>query len=136
MKAENVMDIPVSSTEKEAPELSTVLRPWGSFTTLHEEEGFKVKKIVVNPGGKLSLQFHRRRSEHWVVVKGKGRITVGSEVRDYPENKSVYIPVSARHRAENCEQRSLEIIEVQYGEYLGEDDIVRIEDIYGRASLV
>ncbi len=128
------MNTLISSNRDEIPKSNTVQRPWGSFTTLHEEERFKIKKIVVNPGGKLSLQFHKHRSEHWVVVKGKARITVGDDVNCYQENDSVYIPVSAKHRAENCEDGHLEIIEVQYGEYLGEDDIVRIEDIYGRGS--
>jgi mannose-1-phosphate guanylyltransferase/mannose-6-phosphate isomerase len=133
-KVKNVIEHLVSVNRKEVLEHSTVQRPWGSFTILHEEKGFKVKKVSINPGGKLSLQIHRHRSEHWTVVKGKAKITVDGSVDLYKENDSVYIPVSARHRAENCESTLLEIIEVQCGEYLGEDDIARIEDAYGRAD--
>ena len=134
-KVKNVMENLVSAGRKEALEHSTIQKPWGSFTTLHEEKGFKVKKISINPGAKLSLQLHKHRAEHWIVVKGRAKITVDGIVDLYKENDSVYIPVSARHRAENCESTLLEIIEVQCGEYLGEDDIARIEDIYGRVNI-
>ncbi len=133
-KVKNVMDHLVYQGRKEAQDHSTIERPWGSFTTILENEGYKVKRIVVNPGEKLSLQLHKHRAEHWTVVKGRAQITVGDMVNSYNENDSVYIPLSAIHRAENCESVPLEIIEVQYGKYLGEDDIVRIEDIYGRTD--
>jgi mannose-6-phosphate isomerase-like protein (cupin superfamily) len=112
----------------------TTHRPWGCFTNLLEGDGYKVKRIVVNPGGILSLQLHRHRSEHWIVVKGRARVTIASETTVVEENQSVFIPISAVHRVENCEALPLEIVEVQCGDYLGEDDIVRLEDIYGRAA--
>jgi mannose-1-phosphate guanylyltransferase / mannose-6-phosphate isomerase len=109
-----------------------VRRPWGSFETLDASEHFKVKRIVVNPGGRLSLQRHQKRAEHWVVVKGTARITIGKNVRDLKENESIYVPLGAAHRLENAGSEPLEIIEVQTGSYFGEDDIVRIEDDYRR----
>ena len=96
-------------------------------------ERFKVKRIVVKPGASLSLQSHRHRSEHWVVVSGTARVTIGDDVRLVDENQSVYVPVGARHRMENPGKIPLTLIEVQSGSYLGEDDIVRFEDTYGRS---
>jgi mannose-1-phosphate guanylyltransferase/mannose-6-phosphate isomerase len=110
----------------------TVWRPWGSFTVLENGERFKIKRIVVNPGARLSLQMHRHRSEHWVVVSGRARVTRGEEVFDLATNQSTYIPMKTRHRLENPGSKPLEIIEVQNGSYLGEDDIVRFQDDYGR----
>ena len=133
-KVKDVMELLVSSGRKEALEHNAVQRPWGSFTTFLSEKGFKVKKIVVNAGQKLSLQFHTRRTEHWTVVKGKARITIGDITGLYNENESLYIPASVWHRLENPGRAPLEIIEIQYGGYLGEDDIVRVEDAYGRCS--
>ena len=109
-----------------------VRRPWGSFQTLDEDERFKVKRITVKPGGRLSLQRHRKRAEHWVVVKGTARVTIGNDVRDLKENESIYVPLGADHRLENAGSEPLEIIEVQTGSYFGEDDIIRIEDDYRR----
>jgi len=109
-----------------------VYRPWGSYESLSFGDRFQVKRIVVNPGKVLSLQFHHHRAEHWVVVRGTARITVGDEVRLISEDQSTYIPLGAVHRMENPGRIPLEIIEVQTGAYLGEDDIVRIEDSYGR----
>jgi mannose-1-phosphate guanylyltransferase / mannose-6-phosphate isomerase len=107
-------------------------RPWGSFRVLHEGPGFKVKEIVVAPGGRLSLQSHEHRAEHWVVVAGTARVTVGDEVITLEPNQSVHVPLGARHRMENPGAVPMHLIEVQCGDYLGEDDIIRYEDIYGR----
>ncbi len=122
--------------EKDAPERAihmTVRRPWGSYTVLEEHEGFKMKRITVNPGAKLSLQRHQHRSEHWVVVSGTATVTRGEETEIITRNQSTYIPVGARHRMENRGKLPLQIIEVQVGEYLEEDDIERYDDDYGRS---
>jgi mannose-1-phosphate guanylyltransferase/mannose-6-phosphate isomerase len=107
-------------------------RPWGSFRVLHEGPGFKVKEIVVAPGGRLSLQSHAHRAEHWVVVAGTARITVDDAVMMLAPNQSVHVPLGARHRMENPGEVPMRLIEVQCGDYLGEDDIVRYDDVYGR----
>jgi mannose-1-phosphate guanylyltransferase/mannose-6-phosphate isomerase len=109
-----------------------VSRPWGSYECVDAGERFQVKRITVHPGGKLSLQMHHHRAEHWVVVQGTARVTCGDELRLVCENESIYIPIGARHRLENNGILPLELIEVQSGSYLGEDDIVRFEDRYGR----
>jgi len=109
-----------------------VYRPWGSYETVDEGERFKVKRITVNPGAALSLQLHHKRAEHWVVVTGKALVTVGEKQVLLEANESIYIPVEERHRLENPGDEPLELIEVQSGGYLGEDDIVRFEDHYGR----
>ena len=108
-------------------------RPWGRFQVIHEGPGFKVKEIVVEPGGRLSLQSHEHRAEHWVVVRGRARVTVDDRVVDLDPNQSVHIPLHARHRMENPFEAPMHLIEVQCGSYLGEDDIVRYEDVYGRS---
>ena len=110
----------------------TEKRPWGSFTVLDEGKGFKVKRITVEAGEKLSLQYHNRRSEHWTVVYGKATVTVGETVRDLNVNESVHIPTKEKHCIANHTDNFVEIIEVQIGSYLFEDDIVRIDDRYGR----
>lgn len=109
-----------------------VYRPWGSYETVDEGDRFKVKRITVKPGAALSLQMHHQRAEHWIVVKGSAQVTVEERQVLLEENQSIYIPLEARHRLENPGQEPLELIEVQSGAYLGEDDIVRFEDIYGR----
>ena len=109
-----------------------VHRPWGSYRIIDAGERFQVKRITVKPGGKLSLQSHRRRSEHWVVVNGTARVTRGAETLTLKENESVSIPLGEAHRLENPGKTPLRLIEVQSGSYLGEDDIVRLDDIYGR----
>ncbi|MDT8445875.1 MAG: mannose-1-phosphate guanylyltransferase/mannose-6-phosphate isomerase [bacterium] len=109
-----------------------VVRPWGSYTVLREGAGFKVKKIEVLPGKRLSLQRHLHRSEHWVVLKGTALVTRGSETLLMTENQSTYLPKTERHRLENPGKEPLEIIEVQLGSYLGEDDIQRFDDDFGR----
>ncbi len=110
----------------------TVHRPWGSYTVLEQHERYQIKRISVIPGSKLSLQMHHHRHEHWVVVSGTARITNGDEVFLLFENQSTYIPAGVNHRLENPGVIDLELIEVQNGSYLGEDDIVRFEDEYGR----
>ena len=109
-----------------------VFRPWGSYDSLDSGERYQVKHLSVNPGGVLSLQLHNKRAEHWVVVSGTARITCDDRVFDLKENESTYIPLGAKHRIENPGTQQLHIIEVQSGSYLGEDDIVRFEDNYGR----
>ncbi|MDR3361583.1 MAG: mannose-1-phosphate guanylyltransferase/mannose-6-phosphate isomerase [Desulfovibrio sp.] len=109
-----------------------VLRPWGWYETLSAGDRFQVKRIMVNPGASLSLQLHHHRAEHWVVVCGTGEITVDGDVTLLHEDQSTYIPLGARHRLTNPGRLPLEIIEVQSGAYLGEDDIVRFDDHYGR----
>jgi mannose-1-phosphate guanylyltransferase/mannose-6-phosphate isomerase len=109
-----------------------VLRPWGSYDSTDAGERFQVKRLTVKPGAKLSLQMHHHRAEHWIVVSGTARITCGERVFLLSENESTYIPVGARHRIENPGLVPLHVIEVQSGAYLGEDDIVRFEDSYGR----
>jgi mannose-1-phosphate guanylyltransferase / mannose-6-phosphate isomerase len=110
----------------------TVARPWGAYTTLEEGPGFKIKRIEVKSAGSLSLQLHHRRSEHWVVVSGRARVTRGDDVFELEANQSTYIPVETMHRLENPNVDPLVLIEVQCGDYLGEDDIVRFDDKYGR----
>ena len=116
----------------QATEFPRFHRPWGWYETLSLGPRFQVKRIMVHPGGVLSLQSHVHRAEHWVVVEGAARVTVGDEVRLLGENQSVYIPLGAIHRMENPGKVDLHLIEVQSGPYLGEDDIVRYEDIYAR----
>jgi mannose-1-phosphate guanylyltransferase/mannose-6-phosphate isomerase len=109
-----------------------VSRPWGWYDSVDEGERFKVKRIQVKPGASLSLQMHHHRAEHWIVVKGTAEITNGEQVLTLTENQSTYIPQGQTHRLANLGTEPLEIIEVQSGSYLGEDDIVRFEDVYGR----
>jgi mannose-1-phosphate guanylyltransferase/mannose-6-phosphate isomerase len=110
----------------------TVERPWGSYTVLEKGNGYKIKRIVLKPGAKLSLQRHRRRSEHWVVVSGVAKVTKESETYLVQNNESTYIPINTKHRLENPGEELLQIIEVQNGDYVEEDDIERFDDIYGR----
>jgi len=110
-----------------------VHRPWGSYQSIDQGARFQVKRIVVKQGGRLSLQMHHHRAEHWIVVRGTARVTINDDVKVVHENESVYIPIGARHRLENPGKIDLELIEVQTGSYLGEDDIIRIEDDYRRS---
>ena len=112
----------------------TETRPWGSFTILDEGDGFKVKRISVKPGEKLSLQYHHHRSEHWTVVQGEATVTIGEITKLVKINESVYIPLKEKHALANEGEELMQLIEVQLGDYLGEDDIVRLEDRYGRAN--
>jgi mannose-1-phosphate guanylyltransferase / mannose-6-phosphate isomerase len=111
----------------------TVQRPWGSYTVVEEGPGFKMKRIEVRPGGRLSMQKHRHRSEHWVVVEGVATVTCGKDVKTLSANESTYIAAGMLHRLENLASTPLQIIEVQVGSYVGEDDIERFDDQYGRA---
>ena len=111
-----------------------VHRPWGTYEDIDQEHRFRVKRIIVKPGAALSLQEHRQRSEHWVVVRGQARITRGDEIIELGENQSTYIPVGMKHRLENPASEPLHLIEIQVGDYLGEDDIIRFEDHYGRSG--
>ena len=111
---------------------TTAHRPWGTYTILEENPGYKVKQITVRPGGKLSLQYHHHRSEHWIVVSGIATITIDDRVFELKPNESTYIPKEAKHRLFNNHQENLVLIEAQVGTYLGEDDIVRLQDDYKR----
>ncbi|MCA8027117.1 mannose-1-phosphate guanylyltransferase/mannose-6-phosphate isomerase [Burkholderia cepacia] len=111
-----------------------VVRPWGSYEGIDQGDRFQVKRIIVNPGAQLSLQMHHHRAEHWIVVKGTAMVTNGDKEIMLTENQSTYIPLGATHRLTNPGKIPLELIEVQSGAYLGEDDIVRFEDTYGRAA--
>jgi mannose-6-phosphate isomerase-like protein (cupin superfamily) len=116
----------------QATEFPRDYRPWGWFETLILRDRFQVKRIVVKPGGILSLQSHVHRAEHWIVVEGTARVTIGDDVKLVSENQSVYIPLGERHRMENPGKLPMVLIEVQTGSYLGEDDITRYEDLYAR----
>jgi len=121
-----------SRKAKQAVQLPVDHRPWGWYETLILSDRFQVKRIHVHPGAALSLQSHVHRSEHWIVVQGTARVTVGDEVKLLTENQSVYIPLGAIHRMENPGKVPMVLIEVQTGTYLGEDDIIRYEDVYAR----
>jgi mannose-6-phosphate isomerase len=127
MKTSRATALPLGATMFES-------RPWGGFQTLEEGDGYKVKRLVVEPGHRLSLQRHRQRAEHWVVVEGAPRVWVGRERRRLRARQSVTVPRGAWHRIENPGRVPTVIIEVQYGPYLGEDDIIRKHDDYGRTG--
>ena len=136
-RAEDIKDL-VAQVKARQPMLTevhkTVYRPWGSYTVLEERVNFKIKRIVVNPSAKLSMQMHKHRSEHWVVVSGTATITNNDIEYTLKENQSTYIPQTHRHRLANNGTEPLSIIEVQCGDYVGEDDIVRFDDNYGRVT--
>ena len=111
---------------------TTTHRPWGNFTVLKEGPQYKIKHFIVNPGAHLSLQTHSKRSEHWVVISGRAEVTIGEEKRFLNKNESAYVPIAVPHRLANPGEVPLEIIEVQNGSYVGEDDITRLDDVYGR----
>ncbi len=123
-----------SQGREEVVSHAKVVRPWGSYEGLAMSEGYQVKRIIVNPGGILSLQMHYKRAEHWVVVSGVANVTVGEQELTLQAGQSTYIPIEVRHRLANESEEPLVLIEVQCGVYLGEDDIVRYEDVYGRAG--
>jgi mannose-1-phosphate guanylyltransferase / mannose-6-phosphate isomerase len=131
-RVKNLVDELKKRNAKEPDENLTSHRPWGKFTVLEEGMRYKIKRIVVDPGHRLSLQMHYHRSEHWVVVQGTAKVTIGDKETLVHENESIYVPKSEMHRLENPGKVALELIEVQVGEYVGEDDIVRFDDIYGR----
>ena len=128
----HIVDTLKSQGRSEVHAHREVFRPWGSYDSVDRGERFQVKRITVQPGAKLSLQMHHHRAEHWVVVAGTARVRIGESESMITENQSVYIPIGAVHSLENPGKTPLEIIEVQSGSYLGEDDIVRFEDRYGR----
>tara|TARA_B100001057_G_scaffold482304_1_gene557430 strand:+ start:2347 stop:2697 length:351 start_codon:yes stop_codon:yes gene_type:complete len=107
-------------------------RPWGRFFVIHNEQNYKLKRIEVDPKGRLSYQYHNKRSEVWTIIEGIGRITINGQVKDYRSGETIIIPQGSKHRIENKESKKVVFIEVQTGEYFGEDDIVRIEDDYNR----
>jgi mannose-1-phosphate guanylyltransferase / mannose-6-phosphate isomerase len=134
-KAEQVKELVgqlKAKNHRAAVEHRRIYRPWGYYQDIDIAGRYRVKRIVVKPGSKLSLQKHFHRSEHWVVVHGTAEVTVGSDVRSVHENESIYIPIGSIHRLANPGKIPLELIEVQVGSYVGEDDIVRLDDVYGR----
>jgi len=133
-KVKDVVGMLQAEGRTEADEHLTTHRPWGRYTVLEKGPRFQIKRILVNPGQCISLQLHHHRSEHWVVVSGTALVTVGGREQYVHENESAFVPKSTQHRLANPGTVPLEIIEVQNGEYLGEDDIVRFEDAYGRAG--
>jgi len=136
-KTQDVKKVVDELKKKGAEELTihrTVERPWGSYTVLETGERYKIKSVLINPGAKLSIQMHHHRSEHWVVVSGTARVTIGEKVYNLHPNESTYVPISTRHRLENPGKVPLQIIEVQSGDYLEEDDIIRFYDDYGRLT--
>ena len=133
--AEQVKNVVAELEARGNPEAAfhrKVVRPWGSYDSIEEGQRFKVKRIIVNPSASLSLQKHYHRAEHWIVVKGTAEVTCGKEIFLLTENQSTYIPLGEVHRLHNPGKTPLEMIEVQSGSYLGEDDIVRLDDNYGR----
>ena len=128
----NIVNQLKQDSRPEADNHRKVFRPWGYYDSIDADNGFQVKRILVNPGAKLSLQKHEHRAEHWVVVKGVAKVTCGEKIFSLKENQSTYIPKGEVHRLENQEGIDLEIIEIQTGDYLGEDDIIRLEDDYQR----
>ena len=128
----NIVNQLKKNNRPEADNHRKVFRPWGYYDSIDADDGFQVKRILVNPGAKLSLQKHEHRAEHWVVVKGVAKVTCGEKTFSLKENQSTYIPKGEVHRLENQEGIDLEIIEIQTGDYLGEDDIIRLEDDYQR----
>jgi len=131
-RVKQLVDQLKARNRNEALEHRRIYRPWGFYQTADLGPRYQVKRICVNPGGRLSLQKHFHRSEHWVVVRGVAEVTIGDEVRLVHENESVYVPIGAVHRLANPGKIALELIEVQVGSYLGEDDILRLDDVYHR----
>lgn len=133
-RVKEVVDMLKERKRKEVVEHITTYRPWGSFIVLEEGSRYKIKRIVVNPGQKVSHQLHHHRSEHWIIVKGAAKVTIGKKSSIVHENESTFVPKSTGHRLGNPGKVPLEMIEVQNGEYMGEDDIVRSSYIYGRGA--
>jgi len=124
------------ASRNEAHSHREVYRPWGSYDSVDSGNRFQVKRIIVKPGASLSLQKHHHRAEHWIVVCGTAQVTCDDKIFLLAENQSTYIPIGSVHRLTNPGKVMLEIIEVQSGGYLGEDDIVRLEDVYGRSEKI
>ena len=123
----------LAGDHRKGPASTMVQRPWGSYEPMMCGQGYQVKRIVIAPGRKLSLQYHRHRSEHWTVVEGEVHATIGDDVMVLQCDESIYVPLGSLHRLDNRGGGEAVLIEVQCGSYLGEDDIVRIEDDFGRA---
>jgi mannose-1-phosphate guanylyltransferase / mannose-6-phosphate isomerase len=121
-----------TQNRREAIEHRRIYRPWGYYQSVDTGTRYQVKRIVVKPGATLSLQKHFHRAEHWVVVRGTAEVTVNAEVSTVHENESIYVPIGSTHRLANPGKIALELIEVQVGSYLGEDDIIRLDDVYAR----
>ena len=135
-RAQEVKSIVAELEAQGREEITThtrVYRPWGHYQNVDSGAGYRVKQIVVKPGAKLSMQYHNHRAEHWVVVEGVARVTNGDEVFELSANQSTYIPLGTKHRLENPADQPLRLVEVQTGNLISEDDIVRLEDTYGRA---
>jgi mannose-1-phosphate guanylyltransferase/mannose-6-phosphate isomerase len=135
-KVEQVKEVVAQLKKEGASQAIThrrVARPWGWYDSIDNGDRFQVKRIAVKPGSSLSLQMHNHRAEHWIVVKGTAKVTNGEDIFLLEENQSTYIPIGTKHRLENPGKTDLEMIEVQSGCYLGEDDIIRFEDAYGRS---
>ena len=131
----NIVSLMIQKGFNEAQNHKIVYRPWGSFLSIEEGETWQIKKIKVNPGASLSLQMHFHRSEHWVVVNGTAKVEIGDVKKIIGPNESVYIPLGVKHRLSNPTKLPLTLIEIQSGSYLGEDDIKRFEDKYGRENI-
>jgi len=128
----NIVSIVNKRKLKEGKQHKKIYRPWGFYESLEEGNSWQIKKIEVDPGASLSLQLHNHRSEHWIVVEGTAKVEVNEDIRFLSKNESIYIPIESKHRLSNPSKVALVLIEVQTGDYLGEDDIIRFEDIYGR----
>ncbi|MEX0902736.1 MAG: mannose-1-phosphate guanylyltransferase/mannose-6-phosphate isomerase [Pseudohongiellaceae bacterium] len=131
-QVKKIVELLESMERREVISHALVHRPWGSYESLVNQDGYQVKHIIVNPGAALSLQLHHKRAEHWTVIKGEARVTRNDDVFMLKQNESTFIPLGSKHRLENPGNDPVEVIEVQVGDYLGEDDIVRFEDVYGR----
>ena len=130
----NIVSILNNKKFKEAKQHKKVHRPWGYYLSIEENNYWQIKKIIVNPKASLSLQMHNHRSEHWIVVQGKAKVQLNEDTKILSKNESIYIPIKSKHRLSNPTESHLVLIEVQTGEYLGEDDIIRFDDIYGRKT--
>ena len=130
----NIVSILINKQFKEAKQHKKVHRPWGYYLSIEENNYWQIKKIIVNPKASLSLQMHNHRSEHWIVVQGKAKVQLNEDTKLLSKNESIYIPIKSKHRLSNPTESHLVLIEVQTGEYLGEDDIIRFDDIYGRKT--
>ena len=128
----NIVSILNKNNLKEGKQHKKIHRPWGYYVSIEERNYWQIKKIEVNPGASLSLQKHHHRSEHWIVVEGKAKVQINDDIKTLSKNESVYIPIKSKHRLSNTGKSPLILIEVQTGDYLGEDDIIRFDDIYGR----
>ena len=125
-------NVAIATSGREALTHVTVSRPWGKYTVLEERPGYKLKRIEVRPGGRLSLQSHEHRAEHWVVVSGVATVTIDGKVSTLERNQGTVVPLGSRHRLENRGTEPLQLIEVQVGDSVEEDDIKRYDDVYGR----